>query len=426
MTEQTFDQEKLKKTEALLEELYAYSMHGIKLGLENIRKICGELGNPQDSFKIIHVAGTNGKGSVTAAIANCLQAAGYHTGRYISPHILRFNERISLDGRDIGDEEIACYYELTKKAIARAGVHPTFFEVTTAMMFRYFADAGAEYVVLETGMGGRFDATNICDDLICVITNVSLEHTEYLGNTIAEITREKAGIIKNCENVVVGDNNPDFLRVVRVHMPQGFAPTNVLEKYKNASYHLDYERFHTLVTIDDKTWDFALFGDYQFQNFLCAYEALRLLPVGEAALRKGFAGVRWECRFEVWSRQPLVILDGAHNEAGMAELAKIIRKAYRREDTVILTSILRDKNIEKMTEILDSLADTIIFTEISHNPRGLKGEEIRERAAGRKEEYIVEDNLEKAWRIAREKGKKLTLICGSFYLLSEFKEKYRP
>ena len=165
----------------LLDELYSYSMHGIKLGLENIKKICEELGNPQDSYKIIHIAGTNGKGSTATTLETILLEAGYSVGKYTSPHILKFNERIRADREDISDEDIAHYYEEVKKAVENAGVKPTFFEVTTAMMFKYFQDKKVDYVVLETGMGGRFDATNITKAELCMITNVTLDHTEYLG-----------------------------------------------------------------------------------------------------------------------------------------------------------------------------------------------------------------------------------------------------
>ena len=176
----------------LLDELYSYSMHGIKLGLENIEKICKELGNPEKSYKIIHIAGTNGKGSTATTLETILLEAGYRVGKYTSPHILKFNERIRMNGEDISDEEIAYYYDEVKKAIAKAGVKPTFFEVTTAMMFKYFQDRKADYVVLETGMGGRFDATNVVDAELCIITNVTLDHTEYLGDTIYKIAKGKS------------------------------------------------------------------------------------------------------------------------------------------------------------------------------------------------------------------------------------------
>ena len=171
----------------LLEELYSYSMFGIKLGLENIQKICNYLGNPEKKYKIIHITGTNGKGSTSTIIETALLKAGYSVGKYTSPHILKFNERIRVNGEDISDRDIALVYEKVKKSVEDLKITPTFFEVTTAMMFLYFAEKKIDYAVLEVGMGGRYDATNVAEGDACIITNVSLDHTEYLGKNIYDI-----------------------------------------------------------------------------------------------------------------------------------------------------------------------------------------------------------------------------------------------
>ena len=189
----------------LLNELYSYSLHGIKLGLENIQKICDSLGNPEKNYKIVHITGTNGKGSTATIVETVLLKQGYKVGKYTSPHILKFNERIRVNGQDISDEDITKVYGIVREKIKELGITPTFFEVTTAMMFLYFSMREVEYVVLEVGMGGRFDATNVVDSDIAIITNVSIDHTEYLGKTIYEIAREKAGIIKDKSYVIVGD-----------------------------------------------------------------------------------------------------------------------------------------------------------------------------------------------------------------------------
>ena len=198
----------------LLEELYAYSMFSIRLGLDNIKEICKYLGNPEKSYKVIHITGTNGKGSVSTTVERILLDAGYKVGKYTSPHILKFNERIIFNDKYISDEDVAKYYERVKKIIDEHNIQATFFEVTTAMMFDYFKDMKADYVILEAGMGGRYDATNICDNIVSVITNVSLEHTEYLGDTIYKIAKEKAGIIKNCPYTIFADNNPDVKKAI--------------------------------------------------------------------------------------------------------------------------------------------------------------------------------------------------------------------
>ena len=320
----------------LLDELYSYSMHGIKLGLENIEKICKELGNPEKSYKIIHIAGTNGKGSTATTLETILLEAGYKVGKYTSPHILKFNERIRMNGEDISDEEVAYYYDEVKKAIAKAGVKPTFFEVTTAMMFKYFQDKKADYVVLETGMGGRFDATNVVDAELCIITNVTLDHTEYLGDTIYKIAKEKAGIIKDTPKVIVADRDPEFLKAI---YEENAHVVNVLDKYANRKWSLDFNNFVTKIEIGDEIYNFSLFGEYQVKNFLCAYEAAVELGIDKTAIKRASEKTVWQCRFERYSSNPLVVLDGAHNPDGMTELKKVVEKGFSPDEAVSYTHL---------------------------------------------------------------------------------------
>lgn len=402
----------------LLDELYSYSMHGIKLGLENIRVLCNELGNPQNDYKIIHIAGTNGKGSTSTTIETILLEAGFKVGKYTSPHILKFNERIRANGKDISDEEIVKYYQLLKNIIHKTNIKPTFFEVTTAMMFKYFSDLNLEYVVLETGMGGRFDATNICQAEICVITNVSLDHTEYLGDTIYKIAREKAGIIKNTPKVIVADSNPDFLKAISEEKAE---IVNVLEKYKEAKKILNFKNFLTEIYIDNEKYEFSLFGDYQFKNFLTAYEVLKELGIPNNIIKSGCQKVVWQCRFERFSLQPLVILDGAHNVDGMTELCKTIKQGYTPKEVVFITSILKDKDVKHMLPIMRETTDNIIFTSLKENPRGTSGEDIFNQLED-KRGALVENDIIKAFEIAKNLNKKVIIICGSFYTLSKFKE----
>ena len=285
------------------------------------------------------------------------------------------------------------------------------------MMFKYFSDMKADYVVLETGMGGRFDATNIADADICIITNVSFDHMEYLGDTIYKISREKAGIIKKCKNVIIADSDPEFLQAIHEVIAN---PVNVLEKY-NYSSRLDFERFITEITIDGETYEFSLFGDYQVKNFLCAYETAIELGISKDIIRKAAKKTVWQCRFEKYSDNPLVILDGAHNIDGMTELAKIISKAYKPEDVVAVTSILKDKKVVPMLDILKTIAGDIILTSLMENPRGLSGNEIYEMLDDKKG-FSVENDMPKAFNQAKGMDKKIIIICGSFYTLSKFKE----
>ena len=399
--------------EKLLDELYSYSMHGIKLGLENIKTLCRELGEPQKNYKVIHIAGTNGKGSTSTTIETILLEAGYKVGKYTSPHILKFNERIRANGQDISDEEIVKYYQIVKEVIAKTGIRPTFFEVTTAMMFKYFSDLGLDYVVLETGMGGRFDATNVCEAELCVITNVSLDHIEYLGDTIYKIAKEKAGIIKNTSRVVVADSNPEFLKAISEEKAEII---NVLEKYKNTTMELDFEKFITKIDLGAEKYNFSLFG-----NFLTAYEVAIQLGIDKEIIKRASEKVVWQCRFERYCQNPLVVLDGAHNEDGMRELCKIIEQGYKSEEVVIITSILKDKDVKHMLGLMRKIADNIIFTSLEENPRGTNGEKIFEQLEDKKG-CIVENNMKKAYELAKNYNKKIIVVCGSFYTLSKFKE----
>ena len=411
----------------LLEELYSYSMHGIKLGLENIQRLCKQLGNPQNQYKIIHVAGTNGKGSTSTTLETIFLEEGYLVGKYTSPHILKFNERIRANGIDIKDNEIADYYNTVKKVAKELDINPTFFEMTTAMMFLYFADKKLDYVVLETGMGGRFDATNVTNAQVVVVTNVDLEHTEYLGNTIYEIAKEKAGIIKECKNIVVGSDEEDFLKAVNEGRLHDSSLVNIAEKYKNIDYQLDFDKFVTRIFIDGEEYVFSLFGDYQINNFLCAYETAKIMGISNSVIKNAAKKVKWQCRFENSNiDNQNIILDGAHNLNGMKTLVSTIKKAYAPDEIVIITSILKDKDIKSMLDELKKTSNNIILTSIPDNSRGLTGKELLTFIDTSKKDtsknIVVEDDIIKAYQLAVSYNKKIILVCGSFYLLGLFKE----
>ncbi len=399
-------------------KIYSHSMFGIKLGLQNMERLCECLGHPERAYKIIHIAGTNGKGSTASTLEKILLEAGYRVGKYTSPHILKFNERIVANGVQISEEEIEKYYYQIEKIMEEEKIDATFFEITTAMMFSYFRDKGLDYVVLETGMGGRLDATNVSQAELCIITNVSLDHTEYLGDSIYKIAKEKAGIIKNCPKVIVADKKEDFLQAI---FEEKAEVINVLNKYADAHYHLDFENFMTEIEIEEKRYHFSLFGDYQYHNFLCAYEAAKQLGISEEIIQKAVEKVVWECRFEVVSKDPLVILDGAHNPDGVKELIRIVAKHYQRSEVAILTSILKDKDVKAMLEMMTEVSDDIILTSLSDNPRGSTAQELFNMVE-KKEIFSIEEDMKSAYRTLIQKNRKLNIICGSFYTLIKWKE----
>jgi len=405
-------------TNKILDELYSYSMFGIKLGLENIERMCEALGNPQDKYRVIHIAGTNGKGSTATTIEAGLIEAGYRVGKFTSPHIIRFNERIQFGGNEIEDQEICSYYLKVKEVVEEKRIKATFFEMTTAMMFLYFADKKAEFVVLETGMGGRYDATNVVNSEIAVITNVSLDHVGFLGDNIYDISKEKAGIIKKKSIVVVGDDNLDFIKAIR-NETENFV--NIKSKYKNIEYTLDKENFLTEINIENKKYSFSLFGEYQVGNFLCAYETLKILGIESEVIQRAAAKVRWPGRFEVYSKTPLVILDGAHNADAAEKLRENLNLSFSPEEVVAVVSVLDDKDIPNIMREIRGFSDTIILTSLEMFKRGLKGEELSVYTDSFKLS-LKENDIKEAYKKAVFMDKKVIVICGSFYLLSRFKQ----
>jgi len=403
--------------EEVLEELYNYSMFGIKLGLENIKNICEALGQPQNSYKVIHIAGTNGKGSTATTIERGLLEAGYTVGKFTSPHIVRFNERIQLNGVEISDKRICEYFLKVKDVLVEKGIKSTFFEVTTAMMFLYFRDENIDYLVLETGMGGRYDATNIVESEVAVITNISLDHTGFLGNDIYSIAKEKAGIIKAGSKVIVGDSQDEVIRAVEAEKREY---TDVLKKYGDVAYNLDTENYLTEIDLGGRRYNFSLFGNYQVNNFLCAYEVLKTIGISEEIIQRAASKVCWPGRFEVAGREPLLILDGAHNVDAAARLKENIKLSYGEDEVAAIVSVLEDKDIEGVLAEIRQFADTVILTSLSDFKRGLTGEELV-KYAGDFSRVIVEEDIEVAYNRAIKLNKKAIVVCGSFYLLSKFK-----
>ena len=399
-----------------LEELYSLTNMGIKLGLDNIKNILKLMGNPQDNYKILHIAGTNGKGSTATILEASLLEAGYKVGKYTSPHIEKFNERIVVNREQILDERICSYYKRIRTLIEVNYLHPTFFEITTAMMFDYFKDCGCEYVVLETGLGGRFDATNVCHPEISIITNISMDHINILGDNLIDIAREKCGIIKDSP-VVVADSKPELIAAVEKKTKDY---VDVLKKYKNVKFELT-EDFGTTIYIDNMEFNLSLYGEYQINNFLGAYEALKKIGISNKNIQDAVSKVYWPGRFEIYSKEdPIIILDGAHNVDAASRLKENILSRYRREDVITLVSILEDKDRDGILEEISKFSDEIIFTSLEDFHRGTSGSELLDLVPNFKNQK-VEDNLVKAFDLAK-KTKKVIVICGSFYLLSKFKK----
>lgn len=310
-----------------LDYLYGLQRFGIKLGLENIRELLTRLGSPERSLRIIHVAGSNGKGSVCATLAEVLHQGGYATGRYTSPHLHSFTERIQINGEPISEPQVAAL-TAEVRAVA-AGIAITFFEFTTALALLYFARRRVDWVVLEVGMGGRLDATNAVTPQLCLITPICLDHAEHLGADLAAIAGEKAGILKPRIPAVIGRQPEAALQVLLARAAALQAPVWLLGRDLQASSQGASWSYH------GQSWQLAglvpgLLGAHQLDNMALAVAGLELLQrrglrLAEAALRRGLAQVRWPGRLEWWQDRYEVLLDGAHNQGGAEVLAAYLR-----------------------------------------------------------------------------------------------------
>lgn len=312
--------------------LYGLQRFGIKLGLRNIRELLARLGQPQQAFRCLHVAGTNGKGSVSAFLAEILHQAGYRVGLYTSPHLHEFTERIRIDGEPLGNDQLPAL--IRQVQVAAAGIPATFFEAATAMALQAFREAAVDIAVLETGMGGRLDATNAVDPLVCLITPVSLDHREHLGGTLAAIAAEKAGIIKPAVPVVSGVQLPDATAAIAAAAAMHQSPLwQAGDDYRWGGHHADM--WFCAPDLQLTGLCCALAGDHQLANYaqaLAGAAVLRRLGVTipESALRQAGLATRWPGRLEWWGNPPAVLLDGAHNAAGAAALAHYLMATVRR------------------------------------------------------------------------------------------------
>ncbi|MCX6567155.1 MAG: bifunctional folylpolyglutamate synthase/dihydrofolate synthase [Candidatus Aminicenantes bacterium] len=419
--------------------LHDLQRFGIKLGLGNMRILLDTLGDPHLAFSTIHVAGTNGKGSVCAMLAEILSRAGLRVGLYTSPHLVRLEERIRVDGRLIPERDLRRHIGTLKSKIEKLRTaktleaSPTFFEVLTAAAMLHFCEKHVDCAVLEVGMGGRFDATNVVIPLVSVITTVSKDHMEYLGNSLAKIAFEKAGIIKPGIPVVCGVSRGPALAVIRRRAREEKAP--LIEVFgRGASF--EPRRQGRRPSFDYRTGDDVyhlspgLPGEHQGRNAAVAAAAARVLdrswrPVGAKAIEDGIRTTRWEGRLERIGRRPRVYLDGAHNEAGAAAVAAFIEKTCPRPP-VLVFAIMKDKAVGRVARILFPRVRKIILTTIPYK-RAAAPAEIRAKAPEFAAKIILEPDLRRALSLARRiAGPAGTVVVtGSLFLVGEVK-KIRP
>lgn len=394
----------------------------VKWDLARVSAVLAELGNPHQAGRYIHVAGTNGKGSTCAMVYAALRAAGYRTGLYTSPHLVDPRERIQIEGRLITESDWVSAFEAVHSAAERLlandaiDAHPSFFESVTAMAFLAFARAEVEVVVLETGLGGRLDATNVVDPEVAVITPIDFDHEAFLGSSIESIAAEKAGILKPGRPAVFAQQRPDALKILELRALELDIPVKQSSAWRIED--LQLAKFHsqfTLAADEEISIECPLAGAHQVENARTAVAALDVFGLSPAAIREGVKRARWPGRLERVAENPDIILDGAHNPAGARALAAYIREFFSGEPVRIIYGAMRDKAIEEVTETLFPLAREIILT-APDQPRAIRPESLAPMLGS--SAVRIADNIAEAVRMTRE-APMTTFITGSLFLVGE-------
>ncbi len=402
-----------------------------KFDLKRMRAFLELLNNPQENFKVIHVAGTKGKGSTAAMIASILEANSFKTGFYTSPHMIDFSERIQIGNDLISHKEITDYVNQLEPFIKKVPELTTF-EIITGLAFKYFSDHKVEFGVIEVGMGGRFDATNVVKPLISVITSISFDHTKVLGKTLKKIAFEKAGIIKENVPVIVAKQKASPLneikRIARERKSK-LIYTPELYQTESRSYSLGGQSF----SIMKEKGTFAdisipLLGDHQIDNALTAFACIEELKnqsitIGANAITKGFRTVKWPGRFEIINRKPLVIIDGAHNLDSFKKLSETIIKYVREKKIILIFGASEDKAVVSMLKTIQPLIKTLIITRSEH-PRAMDLNKIGDIAESLNITFEVEGNIKNAiGKALTECDEKTAIIAsGSIFIAGAVKE----
>ncbi len=413
--------------ESAVNKLYSLHSFGIKLGLENISNFLENIGNPQKNLKAFHIAGSNGKGSTASFIASILMEFGNKVGLYTSPHFVRFNERIEINNVQVDDDYIAKFITDYVDYIDEHKL--TFFEVTTAIAFKYFYEQKVDYAVIETGLGGRLDATNVLNPLAVIITSISLEHTNILGNTITDIAGEKAAIIKKHSQVFTGRLPLDAEKVVEKKCMEVGSTLFKIEDYINVKGNL-LELYTEEIELDD--WSMPLKGNYQKYN-----AALAGLVVSKILLKNDFKtiskGIKnvikntgLQGRFEYYSKEPDIIFDSAHNPEGIENfLSEFKREMSQYRKRVLLFGVMKDKSIKEMMSKLQNCFDEIHIAEVNYE-RSSKIEDLKRIAEELNLNVICEDDPVKfVEKFEEEKQNDCLVVLGSMYLVGEIKSSLR-
>jgi len=400
---------------------------GMKLGLEPMRELARLLGEPQKNLRFIHLAGTNGKGSTAAFCESCLRAAGYRVGLFTSPHLVSVRERIQIDRHPISETDFAAGLETVRQLVARMADHEaTFFELMTALALWYFSREKVDWVVWETGLGGRLDATNIVDPEVCIITNIGLDHQQYLGGSLREIAAEKAGIIKYQVPVVSAVARGEASEIIRERARAENCPLTLVNETVEVE-NLGLRGNKQMARIDGREFALGLIGSHQIDNAACAVQTMRHIRLSDDAVMRGLAGAVWSGRFEILSEKPLIVLDGAHNPAGMKSLVETWRAflVARFGGSVsetdaraqLVFASVSDKDVTEMAQLLRPLARQVTLVRLAHE-RGAEPALLAQAFSGLP--CTLVDSAADLWRdLVTGDPDKLILITGSLFLVGE-------
>ena len=410
--------------------LYSFKKFGIKLGLERINHICKKLGDPQKNLKVIHVGGTNGKGSVCRFLESILTLNGYKVGIYTSPHLIRFSERFIINNKEIPESDITLLVKKIKPIVdemIEKNNTPTFFEIVTSMAFLYFSNKKVDYAIIEVGLGGRFDATNIVNPIVTVITNISLEHQDRLGEKIEDIAFEKAGIIKVSVPIITGASGI-ALEVIKKVSKEKNSSVSIIDNnsYMKISGGVDWQEFLINGSLKEYKMKTSMPGKFQGENIAIALATIETLQMNgvyitDDSITEGIRKTENPGRMEIIGFEPIILLDGAHNIAGISCLKSTLEDDFVYEKLILIIGILSDKKVQEILNIITPIAEKIIVTK-SLNKRACDPSKLKEMITGK--EVIIKDKISEAIDYAKKAAKKqdLILITGSLFIVGEAKK----
>ena len=423
-------------TEAI-EYIQNTSKYGNNTGTKRVEKILDILGNPHKDLKCIHIAGTNGKGSITSMITSILIESGYRVGMYTSPYIEDFEERIQINRENISKDDLAYYTtivsEAIEKVVSMGWGYPTEFETITCIMFLYYSKKQIDYAVIEVGLGGKSDSTNVIKPLVSIITSISYDHVSILGNTIEEIASEKAGIIKENVPVILYPQQQGAYKVIEKTCKE--KGSKLIQIDENLIYHIpneDFNKSYQLLQIktnkDEYKVQLSLLGSHQRMNCAVAIYTIeelmdRGIKITKEDILRGLSNVKWPGRLEMLKSNPLVVLDGAHNLDGITKLQESVEHYFRYKKLVLIIGILSDKDVEKMIEIITPMADKIIAV-TPNSYRGKTAQELIKIIEKHNKNCEALDEYKEAYIKALDycDNEDMILICGSLYMIGDMRK----